>query len=634
MPSDSPSIELRPLDPRDVEAPLTPQEQRQIAFQLGPLLLGAGLLGVGSLYGYLVPDQADLAAAIQAVAAMLVGAPILRRGLRGFLSHEPADLTEQLVSLAVLASMAVGEFVTAGLVPLFLELGHLFEERSSRGAVAAIDGIRKLSSVRATRVRAGVEEEVDPDQLAEGDELIVRPGQTIPVDGQVVSGHSSVDQAPITGESVHEDVQPGDSVYGGTINLGGVLRLRASGEVNTSILGRVVETLREVEQSKTPVLRLIERYAGVYLPVVLSIAGVTLFVTGELGRAIAVLIVSCPCALVLAGPAAMIVSMTESTRRSILIKSASFLETVAEVDTLILDKTGTVTAGALSLERLWPSEGIEPDTLLSLAASCAHGSMHPVSRAVLSAALDRGVDVVPCERNEELPGRGVRTEGNRVLRLGRAQWLREEGLTVPDQAPAAGPGVWLARDGQVMGYLSLSDRPRSEAAAALEHTRQLGMEHIVLLTGDREEVARDVATQLGFDSYVAEVLPEQKLEIVREEQAKGRKVMMVGDGVNDALALSGADVGVAVGARVNEVALGGADVALLTEDLGALPTMMELADRTRAIVVQNALLGSVFSVGMVALASAGVVTALTGALLHNAGALFVIANSSRLSRAR
>lgn len=627
----TPRLEPRPLDPRDVEAPLTPDEQRSIAMQLGPLLLGVGMLGLGSLYALVVPDQADVAALIQAVAALVVATPILRRGLRGFMSSGPTNLTEQLVSLAVLASMAVGEFVTAGLVPLFLELGHLFEERSSRGAVAAIDGIRKLSSQRATRVQDGTEEEVEPDQLRSGDEVIVRPGQVIPVDGQVLTGFSSVDQAPITGESVHEDVEPGSSVFSGTVNLGGVLRIRAEGVGGQSVLGRVVETLRKVEQSKTPALRLIERYAGVYLPVVLSVAGVTLFLTGELGRAIAVLIVSCPCALVLAGPAAMIVSMTASTRRSILIKSASFLETVAEVDTLILDKTGTVTAGALSLDRVVPSDDATEQEVLRAAAACAHGSLHPVSRAIVRAAEEAQLEYTPAEASEEIPGKGVRTAGSEACLLGRRQWLADEGVAVPDQAPTSGPGVWVARGQQVLGYLSLSDRPRAEARAALEQTRKLGIDRLVLLTGDREEVAREVAEELGFDAYVAEVLPEQKLEVVREEQAGGHKVMMVGDGVNDALALSGSDVGVAVGARVNEVALGGADVALLSEDLDRLPLMMRLAEKTRSVVVQNALIGTLFSVGMVTLASLGVITPLTGAVLHNAGALFVIANSSRLS---
>ena len=200
----------------------------------------------------------------------------------------------------------------------------------------------------------------------------------------------------------------------------------------------------------------------------------------------------------------------------------------------------------------------------------------------------------------------------------------------PGEPPVSGPGVWIARGTRALGFLSLSDRPRLEAAEAIERTRALGIDRVVLLTGDREEVAVEVAGELGMDAYVAEVLPEQKLEVVREEQALGRRVMMVGDGINDALALSGADVGVAVGARVNEVALGGADVALLSEDLNRLPEMMRLAERTRAAVVQNALLGTLFSVGMVALASAGVISALVGAVLHNAGAVFVVANSSRL----
>jgi Zn2+/Cd2+-exporting ATPase len=358
---------------------------------------------------------------------------------------------------------------------------------------------------------------------------------------------------------------------------------------------------------------------------------VTLFVTGEIERAVAVLIVSCPCALVLAGPAAMVVSMTAATRRSVLIKSPSFLETVAEVDTLILDKTGTVTVGALSLDRAHPMGGTDEAEVLALAARCGHGSLHPVSKAVVEAARARGVDFDEPERSQEFPGKGVLVPGSAGdLRLGRREWLLECGIEGELEAPVAGPGVWLARGTQPIGYLSLIDQPRKEAAAALQATRQLGIDRLVLLTGDREEVARTVGAELGFDAYVAEVLPEQKLEVVREEQAAGRKVMMVGDGVNDALALSGADVGVAIGVRINEVALGGADVALMSGDLERLPLMMRLAERTRATVVQNALIGTLFSVGMVALASAGVISALMGAMLHNAGAVFVIANSSRL----
>ncbi len=631
------------LDAAAYEVPLTAGEQREIAFQLGPLLAGAGLLGLGALYRLWFPDQDAVASAIQAVAAVIVSLPIFKEGLQGFLARPPKDLTEQLVSIAILAAMATGDFVTATLVPLFLELGHLFEERSSRGARAAIDGIRKLSAQRATRIEripvgeaeasAGeareVEVEVSPEDLALGDVFVVRPGEIIPADGRVLQGRSSVDQSPITGESLY-----GKPVYSGTINLDGLLRIETTGVGSQTVLGRVLELLREVETSKTPVLRLLERYASVYLPIVLAVAAVTLFWTGELSRAITVLIVACPCALVLAGPAAMVSAMTASTRQQILIKSAGFLETVAEVETLILDKTGTVTTGSLALNEIRTAPGgVTDDEVLQAAATCGWGSLHPISRAAVDAAGRRGLAFARVDDVTEIPGEGViARDGVRTLRLGRQGWLSAQGLDFSGLGDVTGPGAWVARDDRVLGFVSLVDQPREEALEALELTRRLGIDRIVLLTGDREDVAERVSAALGFDDYVAEVLPEQKLDIVRQEQAGGRKVMMVGDGVNDALALSGADVGVAVGARISEVALGGADVALLSGDLGRIPLMLRLADFTRTTVIQNALLGTGFSVVMMALASIGVVNPLLGALMHNAGSLFVILNSSRILR--
>ena len=464
--------------------------------------------------------------------------------------------------------------------------------------------------------------------------MIVRPGEIIPVDGEVISGRSSIDQAPITGESLYEDVEPGKSVYAGTVNLDGLLRIKATCVGGESVIGRVLNLLKEVEASKTPMLRLLERYAGVYLPIVLAVAGATLFVTGELDRAIAVLIVSCPCALVLAGPAAMVASMTASTRLSMLIKSAGFLETVAEIDTLVLDKTGTVTTGALSLNEITTIEGgPSKESVVRGAAICGYSSLHPVSRAAVEAAEQLGMDYQQVDNAKEIPGEGVeaRTEQG-IYRLGRQSWLESKGLDFSGHVSVSGPGAWVAKDEQVLGFLSLVDRPREEAVEALASLRILGINRILLLTGDREVVARRVAQELGFDEVIADVLPEEKLDIVRAEQKGGKKVMMIGDGVNDALALSGADVGVAIGTRISEVALGGADVALMMPDLGRIPMMLRLADYTRWIVILNAILGTGFSVLMMALASLGVIDPLLGALLHNAGALFVILNSSRILR--
>ncbi|MEM6673134.1 MAG: cation-translocating P-type ATPase [Planctomycetota bacterium] len=618
----------------EYEVQLTADEQRSIAFRLGPLLAGVGLLGLGELYRSAFPDQDAIASAMQAVAALLVAAPIIMEGVEGFLSRPPRHLTEQLVALAILAAMATGDFVTATLVPLFLELGHLFEERSSRGARAAIDGIRKLSARRATKIVGRDEVEVTPEEVEVGDQVLVRPGEIVPVDGRVVSGRSSVDQSPITGESLYEDVEPGKAVYSGTVNLDGLLRIEATGVGGETVLGRVLNLLRKVEASKTPVLRLLERYASVYLPIVLAVAGVTLFVTGELDRAIAVLIVSCPCALVLAGPAAMVAAMTASTRLSMLIKSAGFLETVSEVDTLILDKTGTVTTGSLSLNEITTVEGgPSKESILRGAAICGYSSLHPISRAAVDAAERLGIDFEQVDDAREVPGEGVEARTDEgVYRLGRQSWLESQGLDFSGHVGISGPGAWVAKDDMVLGFLSLADRPREEAEEALAETRRFGIERTLLLTGDREAAAKRVAQEVGFDDVIAEVLPEQKLDIVRAEQAKGHKVMMVGDGVNDALALSAADVGVAVGARISEVALGGADVALMKPDLGRIPLMLRLAEFTRWIVILNAILGTGFSVLMMALASTGVIDPLLGALMHNAGALFVILNSSRILR--
>ena len=618
----------------DQEAALTVEEQRAIALRLGPMLAGVGLLGLGALYGALFPGQSSIAAAMKGLAALVVSLPIFKIGVSGFLSRPAKDLTEQLVSLAILAALATGDFVTATLVPLFLELGHFFEERSSRGARAAIDGIRRLSARRAIRLVEDEEREIKPEQIDVGDHPLVRPGEIIPADGRVLSGHSSVDQSPITGESLYEDVGPGHEVYSGTVNLDGLLRIEASSVGGGTVIGRVLDLLREVESSKTPVLRLLERYAGVYLPIVLAVAGVTLFVTGEVDRAIAVLIVSCPCALVLAGPAAMVAAMTASTRLSMLIKSAGFLETVADIETLILDKTGTVTTGALSLGKVHTSGGEAPaEDVVRRAAICGHSSLHPVSRAAVEAADRLGLSYEHVADAREIPGQGVEARAeDGVYRMGRRSWLESLGLDFSGHEDESGPGAWVAEDGRVLGFLSLEDRPREEAQAALTAARRLGIQRVVMLTGDREGVARGVAEELGFDDVIAEVLPEQKLDIVRAEQEGGRKVMMVGDGVNDALALSRADVGVALGQRISEVALGGADVALMRPDLGRIPLMLRLAAFTRSIVILNAVLGMGFSILMMALASTGVIDPLVGAVLHNAGSLFVVLNSSRILR--
>jgi len=610
---------------------LEPAQRREVALEILTVLVGGGLLAVSWAWKWFFPTQESVAALVQLVAVVIVARPVFAQALAGFVSKDPGSYTEQLVALAILAAVVIGDFTTAVMVPLLMEVGHMLEKRSVMGARAAIDGIEKLHARNATRVGGDGETVVASEDLQVGDQIIVRPGETIPADAVVTQGRSSVDQSSVTGESMHEDVAPGSRIFAGTVNIDGLIHAEVRGVGSDTALGRVIELLREAEDSKAPITRLLERYATAYLPIVLVLAGAVLFVTGNVDRAIAVLVLACPCALVLSAPVAMVAALAVASRWSILIKGSSFLERVSEVDTVVLDKTGTVTLGTVTVLAIHPRDGVDEPEVLRVAGRCGHGSLHPVSRAVFKAARETGLELAPADQLREEAGQGVVAETDEgVLRLGRASWLAECGLEVETVNPTGGIAVFVARDNEVLGWLELADTPRPEAAEALEGLRALGAERLVLLTGDREGEAAKVAEALGFDSYEAEVLPERKAELVAEEQAAGRRVMMVGDGVNDALALRSADVGVAVGAVINEVALGGADIALMGNNLVRLPQMVDLANRTRSTVNLNVTIGVGFSVLMLTLASVGVINPLWGALLHNVGAIFVVINSARL----
>jgi Cd2+/Zn2+-exporting ATPase len=608
-------------------------ERRRISVRLGAGLVGIGLLALGSFLIRVEPDQWQIGELCRFLAAAVVGIPTLVAGLRGIVTGDTRRATDQLVAIAILAAAATGDFVTATLIPLFLELGRLFEERSALGARAAIDGIRSLSARQATRLRNGVEDRVDPNILVPGDEILVRPGERIAVDGTVIDGRAAVDQSAITGESLYEDVAPGSPVFAGTVALDGLLKIQVRGTGANTVLGRVVQLLAEVERTTVPVLRLFERRAGVWLPLVLTVAATTLFFTENLSRAITVLVVSTPTALVVAGPAAVVAAMTVATRLRILIKSADFFERASDVDTLVLDKTGTVTVGAPTVTEVQPADGVSEEKLFAVAAACGFGSLHPVSRAVVAEALARGIVSTPPTELQERPGLGVVAvvDGQRAV-LGRRALLEELGIDVGSTPDEGVSQVWVALGPQCLGRLILRDQPRGDARAALAAMRALGVERMVLLTGDRAAAAREVGTALGMDRVIAEVLPAQKLEVVRAEQAAGHVVMMVGDGVNDALALGGSDVGVAIGAELNEVALGGADVAVLGTDLARVPQLIGLADLARRIIGQNVWLAFGLSVILIVCATMGIVAPLTGALAQSAAVLAVVANSARILR--
>jgi heavy metal translocating P-type ATPase len=621
---------------------LSAAEKRALATRLLLALAAAGLLVLALGIHVLFPDQRELANLVAGAAALLVAGPVLAEAWGSLKRPTLHGITDQLVAVALIAAWTVGDLETAALVPLAMVIGHVLEERSLLGSREAIAALGRLTATSARRLEAdGAVAEVAAAALVAGDRIEVRPGDRVPADGTVRVGGSSLDTASITGESVPVEVGPGDAVYAGTINLNGRLEVQVTRTGGDTTLGKVVGLLHEAERSKPPVTRLLERYAGRYLLLVLLVGAGTLFLTGSVAAMMAVLVASCPCALVLAAPATAIAALAVAGRHGMLVKGTAFLEELAEVDALIIDKTGTVTLGQLRLGQALPADGADIDAagLVALAGSLGAASAHPVSRALAAA--------VPVERRvallglREAGGKGVTAEladGGEPVALGRGSFLAELGVAVPHHVPPHdGPIVALARGGRFLGWLLLADEPRPEARAALADLRGLGLVHQVLLTGDRRRVAEHIAARLGIDQVDAEVLPQQKLDRVLAEVRAGRRPLVVGDGVNDALALKAGAVGVAMGGlghdggpRGTDVAMASSDLVLMSGDLRRLPTMIRLSRLCRRTINVNVALGLGWTLLVIVGAALGFYGAFAAALLHNLGTLAVMANAGRL----
>ena len=646
---------------QSLSATLSRWERFQLGFALVSALLSIGLLIVGLAWRrWGIVEQRVIAETVLALAAAIVLLPVLIESTLGLLKPTTKTASAHLVTLAALAAFSVGDFLTATLIPIVLTIGHFIEERSVLGARAAIEGLRSLQARTARVQRDGAEVDIDVSAIRPQDVLILRAGETIPADGEVLFGRSTIDQASITGESTPADVSPGSPVFAGTINLTGLLRISVTSTGDQTALGRVLHLLQHAEQSKTPVMRLIEQYAGYYVPLVMMIAAVTLFASRDLSRSIAVLVVGCPMALSLAGPTAMIAALAAASRLGILIKNAKFLEVLGNVDTVVFDKTGTVTMGQLEVSRVEPIGTATTQEVLAVAFDCAQHSWHPVSRAILLAHpdginRDANRNTIPREKphpdvpsidaesdpitSTEHPGQGIEfLQGSRRVWLGQRDWIVSLGVDLPANPQHDGPLVWVAQShGDTaapapLGCVLLSDQPRAEATDVIIELKSLGVQHSILLTGDRRAVADRIGQALNIEQVIAEVLPEQKLEIIQRQSQAGRITLMVGDGINDALALAAADVGIALGGGGQDIAMRSADLVLMTNDLRRLPDALRLSRQTHGVIHQNVLVGTAISVLMLGLAASGVISPIAGAALHHIGELYVLFNSARLLR--
>jgi Cd2+/Zn2+-exporting ATPase len=611
----------------------TPGEQRRMARQLTLALVTIGLLVLSLLWRTLAPGQPAISDILAGIAWLLVAIPVLRAGWHSLLHPDLHGVTDLLIVLAMLGAWALGDLVTAAVLPVIMIFGHILEERSVMSTRQAIAGLSKLTHSQARRVRAdGTIENISSQNLRSGDRVDVRAGDQIPADGRVISGHASLDVSSITGESLPVDIAAGMSVFGGTINLNGLLRIEVTHVGEQSTLGKVIALMKDAEQAKPPITRLLEQYAGHYLILVLLIAATTWFLTYDSQAMLAVLVAACPCALVLSAPATAMAGIAVAARHGILIRNAAFLEELADVDALIADKTGTLTQGRLRLVDVRLATERSRGSVLELASAMGAASHHPVSRALAEAVPAR----TSCHLTnvEEIQGVGIVAEASagQVL-LGRQALFERFSVEVSPLPDHDGPIVGLAENGLFLGWLLLDDTIRAEAPAALSELRELGLHRHILLTGDRLAAAQRVATLTGTDELIAEALPAEKLHQVNLAVQQGWRPMVVGDGINDALALKAGAVGIAMGGNGADIALASADVVLTGNDLRRLATAIRLSRRCRATLQVNVMIGlgwTVLIVVAAALGLLGAAGAVVAAILHNLSTLLVLLNTGRL----
>jgi Cd2+/Zn2+-exporting ATPase len=592
------------------------------------------------MWYWLAPLQAEVAAIWSMAACVLAAVPIIRDTIAG-VRMKAAENTEfymnQFITLAVVACFVSGRYTTGGIVAIILLVGHILEDRTMLGASQAIDNLLSLTRTKARRMnKDGSEEEVDAEALQSGDLVLVRPGDTIPADGTVEGGFSSVNQASITGESLPVEVESGAKVFAGTSNLTGALQVRVTNVGDSTVLGRVHHIVEEAQTTRAPIIRLTEEYARYYMPLILIIAGFVLFFTRDLERAISVFVVAIPCTFVMAGPTAMVAALATASRLGILIKSVRFFEAANEVDTVVFDKTGTLTTGQLNVMEIQSAAGFDDATVLAQAASIEQHSSHPVARALVRAAQQKQLALIEPGDVEEAHGLGVagRANGNTVV-VGRPAWLtqhRIEHAAALRETESSHSELLVAIDGVYAGSIFLADTVRGESQSVVARLEKQGIEQSIMLTGDRPGVAQSIAAQVGITEFKAGCLPEQKLETVTQLKAGGKSVLVVGDGVNDAPALAAGNLSMAMGALGSDVAIQTADIALMSSDLRRINDFLALSDRTLRVINQNMLCGLFFVGIAIVLSGLGYIPPVAAAFLHEIGAFFVIFNSARLLR--
>ena len=567
------------------------------------------------------------------VAIIISGVPIIFGAFKCLVT---ADV---LVAIALIAAVAIGEYFAAGEVAFIMQLGKVLEDVTAGRSHKNLQALIKLMPQKACIRTEDGEKVILASEVKTGDLLLVRPGEAIPVDGKIVRGSTSINQSIMTGESVPVDRTIGDVVYQGTLNQQGAIEVEATSVGDDSSLKKMIRLVQEAEQNKAPIVRIADKWARILVPVALGCALLIWLLTKDIYRAVTALVVFCPCSLILATPTAMMAAIGNATKKGILIKSGAAVEAAAKIDTLVMDKTGTMTYGKLQVEEIYLfDKNTDRSAFVDLIVSAEKFSGHPLGKAIVEYGQNRGILAKDPESFEMQTGKGViATVDGHKIRIGEKTINRElyninpDAITLTNKLQKQGKTVLpVALDEKLIGIVAIADVLREETKSTIIGLKNAGISRIVMLTGDNQAVADSIGNAAGVTDILASQLPEGKVNSIKNLMNAGHLVGMVGDGVNDAPALAIASVGIVMGAIGSDVAIEAADIALMSDDISKLPFLVRICRKTKKRIVFNIIISMFINFGAIIFAGFGLLNPVTAALVHNFGSVFVVVNSAWL----
>jgi Cd2+/Zn2+-exporting ATPase/Cu+-exporting ATPase len=570
-------------------------------------------------------------------AAVIGGWPLFKHA---FIDLKGRTITaEVFMTLGITAAAAIGEFRSAAVIAFFMLISEFIDSFTMEKSRKAIKDLIEMAPKTARVKREGGETEMPVEDVRKGDIVVVKPGEKIPVEGIVVSGKGSVNQSPITGESLPVEKQEGDAVYAATINQLGVLFIKVTHTGQDTTYARIIKLVEEAEGSKAPVQRIADKFAAYFTPAILAIAVITFLITWKITNAIAVLVVACPCTIAIATPLAVVAGMGKAAKRGIIIKGGRYLEALARVDSIVMDKTGTVTMGDPVVTDIKGFAGHDEREIISCAAGVERYSEHPLAKAIIKKAHEMDASIHEPYEYRVIPGKGIEAglEGRNII-LGSREMLASGEIAVSheveqylrEKEEEGKTALVIAHDNAVCGVICVADVVREGTVEAIKDLKSLGFEEPIMLTGDNPRTACSIASKLGVKHVNAQMMPQDKVAKIREMASQGKRVLMIGDGINDAPALAQAHVGIAMGAVGSDAAIEAADVALMRDDWKQIPDAIRIGRNTFDIIKQNIAIGILFNLAGISLASTGILSPSAAAVAHVMPDVLVFLNSSRL----